>query len=254
VNMAGALIGINTFIRSASGGNEGLAFAIPSDIVALALTSLRECGFLQRATLGFSVQSVTPGLRSGLGLRAPGLVVANVLEDGPAASGGIRVGDVITAIDGDRAHDGASLPELFKRVLALRADHPVVLSIDRAGQSEEIVITPVAVSTPCPSRPQPLDVDALLIDELGVLGVPISDADARAGRRTAGGVLVTGRVATESKGSPLMTGDILRTVNGVGVGSVEAVRARLASIHRDQVVVLQVDRGGRLTFVEYRRN
>jgi len=84
VNVDGELVGINTFILSQSGGNQGLGFAIPSAVVAAAYPKLRKYGHLQRDDIGVSVQGVTPLLASGLELPQDwGVIVADVLEGGP---------------------------------------------------------------------------------------------------------------------------------------------------------------------------
>lgn len=254
VNANGELVGINTFIRSASGGSEGLAFAIPSAVVAEAFPSMRDCGFFQRPVTGMSVQALTPGFRQGLGLRASsGLLVSHVSAGGPADQGGLRVGDVITAIDGQPVPPGSGLEAIFARMLKLRQGQTVALRVDRLGHTHSVVVRAAGDPRTCPTRPELVDPGAL-VDELGVFGASVAAVEARAGRRAGTGVLVTALVSTRTAVPSLAAGDIVRAVNGVAVASVGELRAALAAVESGRVIVLQVERGGRLTFVEHERD
>ena len=91
VNVDGELVGLNTFIYSASGGSQGLGFAIPSTVVATAYQQLRKFGHVHRAIVGLNVQMITPIIAAGLRLsRSSGLVVSDVEPQGPADQAGSR--------------------------------------------------------------------------------------------------------------------------------------------------------------------
>ena len=109
VNTRGELIGINTAILSRSGGNQGVGFAVPVDLVRHVMTQLKENGAVTRARLGVYFQELTPKLASALGVQAAkGAVVTEIVPDGPASKSGLRKDDVITALNG-QAIDGRSL-------------------------------------------------------------------------------------------------------------------------------------------------
>jgi len=109
VNTRGELIGINTAILSRSGGNQGVGFAVPVDLVRHVMTQLKENGAVTRARLGVYFQELTPKLASALGVHASkGAVVTEIVPDGPASKSGLRKDDVITALNG-QAIDGRSL-------------------------------------------------------------------------------------------------------------------------------------------------
>ena len=109
VNSRGELIGINTAILSRSGGNQGVGFAVPVDLVRHVMTQLKENGAVTRARLGVYFQELTPKLASALGVQAAkGAVVTEIVPDGPASKSGLRKDDVITALNG-QAIDGRSL-------------------------------------------------------------------------------------------------------------------------------------------------
>jgi len=109
VNTKGELIGINTAILSGSGGNQGVGFAVPVDMVRQVMTQLKEKGAVTRARLGVFFQELTPKLASALGVQASkGAVVTEIVPDGPASKTGLMKDDVIVALNGKEI-DGRSL-------------------------------------------------------------------------------------------------------------------------------------------------
>src|ERR1039458_1538904 len=101
VNADGELVGINTFILTQSGGNEGLGFAIPSAIVAFAYPEFKKYGHVHRGEIGVLVQAITPNLAVALALpRDSGVIVSDVDPGGPAAGAGLQVHDIIRGMDG----------------------------------------------------------------------------------------------------------------------------------------------------------
>jgi serine protease Do len=109
VNTRGEVIGINTAILSRSGGNQGVGFAVPVDMVRQVMTQLKEKGVVTRARLGISLRELTPQVASEVGVKeTKGAYVAEILKDGPAAKSGLQKGDVIVAMNG-KDIDGRSL-------------------------------------------------------------------------------------------------------------------------------------------------
>ena len=104
VNIRGEVVGINTFIVSQSGGNEGLGFAIPSATARTAVRQLRQFGQLRRQEVGMSLQTITPTMAASLVLpRDYGVIVSDVWPGGPAEAAGLKVGDVLMSVDGEPA-------------------------------------------------------------------------------------------------------------------------------------------------------
>jgi serine protease Do len=116
VNMEGEVVGVNTAIFTQRGGNIGIGFAIPINLVKDILPELKTKGKVVRGWLGIAIQRVTPPLADGLGLEKPrGALVANVEINGPAARGGMKVGDVIIEFDGKKIEHSDGLPLLVAR-------------------------------------------------------------------------------------------------------------------------------------------
>src|ERR1700723_1767332 len=100
VDTEGRVVGINTFILSETGGSQGLGFAIPSSLVEFVYGELRKYGRVHRSIIGASLQEITPDLASGLSLaRQEGVIVSDILPEGPAAKAGLKIGDVIVMLD-----------------------------------------------------------------------------------------------------------------------------------------------------------
>ena len=132
VNAAGQVVGINTMILSQGGGNEGLGFAAPSNIVRAVYDQLRANGRVHRGSIGAVVQSITPVMARALDLpQDSGAIVADVDLDGPAGVAGLRVGDIVVALDGKPIENGRQLDvNLYRRA----AGDVAQLDVLRAGQ------------------------------------------------------------------------------------------------------------------------
>src|SRR5690606_21959879 len=107
VDMSGKLVGINTAIFSRSGGSQGIGFAIPANMVRVVVASAEQGGkAVARPWLGARLQTVTADIAETLGLQRPtGALVVNVVPGGPAARGGLKMSDLITAVDGQQIDD-----------------------------------------------------------------------------------------------------------------------------------------------------
>jgi serine protease Do len=106
----GELIGINTAILSHSGGNQGVGFAIPVNLVKQVMDQIVEHGHVIRGFLGATIQDVTPTMAKALGLNdAEGVLIGDVTPKGPAAQAGLKPGDVIMKLNGQSVADSAGL-------------------------------------------------------------------------------------------------------------------------------------------------
>ncbi len=134
----GAVIGVNTAIFSPSGGNVGIAFAIPSSIATEVIEDLRDDGEVSRGYLGVNLQPVSEDIADALELDGTdGALVAQAQPDAPAAAAGIEDGDIITAVNGEAVIDSR---ELARTIAGFDPGETVTLSVLRDGESQEIEV------------------------------------------------------------------------------------------------------------------
>ena len=138
VNTSGELIGINAAIASHTGVYEGYSFAIPSNIVRKVVDDILMYGQTQRAYLGIQVAEMTPELAEQAGMREPkGIYVAIVMEGTGAEAAGLKVGDVITAINGNRITTFVQLTEIVRQY---RPGDKVNVEIVRKGHPQTVTV------------------------------------------------------------------------------------------------------------------
>ncbi|MGH8625127.1 MAG: PDZ domain-containing protein, partial [Gammaproteobacteria bacterium] len=139
VNLRGELIGINTAIFSQSGGNVGIGFAIPSNMVNGVIEHLVRHGEVKRGAIGVQLQDLTPELAKAFDVAAPqgGAVVVSVVPDSEADRGGLRAGDVVVGVDGKRVRDAS---DVRNRIGLLRVGETVRFEVLREGSLKTIII------------------------------------------------------------------------------------------------------------------
>ncbi|HEX6886401.1 MAG TPA: Do family serine endopeptidase [Planctomycetota bacterium] len=143
LNLDGEVIGINTAIRTSSGGSDGISFAIPSQTLAGVMPQLLGDGRVSRGYLGVNLQPLTPELAASFGLetrageRPQGALVSQVLAGTPAAEAGLRPGDIVLRLDGTAVQDSR---ELSERVAALAPGTRAELVLLRDGAEKELTL------------------------------------------------------------------------------------------------------------------
>ena len=109
-NLEGDVVGVNTAIYSPTGGNVGIAFAVPADTVKRVVEQLEKGGKVSRGWLGVKIQNIDKDLAGSLGLKEPkGAIISEVMSDGPAADAGLKVEDAILQIDDKKIEDSRDL-------------------------------------------------------------------------------------------------------------------------------------------------
>ncbi len=136
INLRGELIGINSAILSHSGGNIGIGFAIPSNMVRSIMDQLIKYGEVKRGILGVNILTLTPDLADNLGAKdLQGALVQQVVESSAADKAGIKAGDVITSVNGSAVKSAA---ELRNRIGLLRVGENVDVGLYRDGKSRHV--------------------------------------------------------------------------------------------------------------------
>jgi serine protease Do len=155
LNLRGEVIGMNTAILSRTGGNNGIGFAIPINLIKVLLPELESKGKVTRGWLGVTIQPVTPEIAASMGLEnARGALVSDVAEGGPAAKGGIKVGDVIVQYDGKNVQRSNELPLLVAEtavgktvpVKVLRDKREMTLRVTTGELNEEKTVVSKAAT------------------------------------------------------------------------------------------------------------
>ena len=150
VDVNGNLLGINTAIYSRSGGSMGIGFAIPVSTAKQVLEGIVTEGQVTRGWIGVEPQELNAELIEAFKLKpeaakAGGVIITGVLQNGPAALGGIRPGDVIMAVDGQPVRN---VSQLLTAVAALKPGTPAPLKVLRGDSPVDISVTPAQRQRP----------------------------------------------------------------------------------------------------------
>lgn len=253
VDTEGRVVGINTLIYSQSGGNEGIAFAAPSNIVRTVFDQIRKTGRVRRGEIGVVAQTITPLLASGLQLPQEwGVIVSDVDPNGPGARGGLQPGDIIVSLDGKPMENGRQFQiNFYTRGIG----QTVVLQVLRAGQSLTLRV-PVAERADDPFRfAELVRPEEHLVPKLGLLALNLDDSLATMlpDLRRRQGIVVAAIAADApvSRQGELRPGDVIYGVNGKSVGNLAELRGAIAAVKPGGAAVLQVEREGRLMYLAF---
>ncbi|MDP7616303.1 MAG: DegQ family serine endoprotease [Arenicellales bacterium] len=211
VNLRGELIGVNTAILARGGGNVGIGFAIPVNMVVSLTAQIIEFGEVRRGRLGVHIQDLTPELAQAFGVEAgSGALISKVIPDSAAKAADLREGDVITMVNG-RAIKGAT--ELRNVIGLARADEEIELTYirDRKSFNKKIRIRAVVAES---GR-------GIQISE-SFEGARLEDVDDSSSQNGQPGIRVV-EVASGSAAwqAGLRSGDIILSVNRQWVFSLE---------------------------------
>lgn len=242
-NLNGEVVGINTAIFSPSGGNVGIAFAIPASTAKQVVGDLMKSGVVERGWLGVQIQPVTKDIAESLGLsEQKGALVSEADAKGPAKEAGIVPGDVITAVDGRTV---ASPKELARLIGGTQPGKKVEVSLWRNGKSETVTVTlgdlPGADKQAKVEEPAPADANAL--EDLGLTVTRAEDGK---------GVVVTDvDPDSEAANRGIQPGDVIVAVNSKEVGSGDDVTAAVADAAKAgrKAVLMQIMRDDTSRFV-----
>jgi serine protease Do len=221
VDLEGHLLGIPTAILSRSGGYMGVGFAIPSNMARPIMQSLLETGRVSRSYLGVTIQEVTPELAQALGLKsAQGVLISDVLPEGPSHKAGLMRGDVVLRIN-DQVM--SSTGQLRNVVAAAGVGKTIAVEIWRRGETRRVSVTLGAVPE---ERAAAIDATAPSGKEAGPLGTTLAPLDAGMRRQlnvpagVKGGVVVTDvTVGSKAFEAGIRAGDVILELAGTPVAS-----------------------------------
>jgi serine protease Do len=247
LDMDGEVIGINTAINAAA---ENIGFAIPSTQAAKVIALLKEGKTPQRGWLGVTIQQVSDTQAKALGLPEPtGALIASVGKGAPADKGGVRQGDVILEVNGQKIEDNSAL---LKKIAGLAPGDKARLVLWRNGEKVTKTVTlgqrnEKSLAAMAPDRQDQGEAATVL----GMALKPISDHEAQAlGLEQAQGLLVVNVDPNTPAGEEgIRQGDVILQANQQDVNSVADLNSVIKSAEKRGAVMLLVKRQGRNSFV-----
>ncbi|MFK7875093.1 MAG: trypsin-like peptidase domain-containing protein [Paracoccaceae bacterium] len=235
VDMAGNLIGVNTQIVTRSGGSNGIGFAIPANLVA-AFVDQANGGRAQfeRPWAGMTGQAVNQELADMLGLIAPeGILISALHDDSPFARAGIRVGDVITAVDGAVVNAPS---ELVYR-MSVAGERDVMIDFVRQGDRANVLVSLITAPDTPPRS------ELALPDQTVLPGLSLARINPAVITEFGLPLSATGVVVTDpgpfGRRVGLRRGDVVRLINGTRVKDPKAVAQALSRPGRFRLNVLR---------------
>ena len=240
-NARGEVVGINSQIYSRSGGYQGVSFAIPIDVATRVQQQIVATGKVEHARLGVAVQEVNQSFADSFKLDKPeGALVSMVEKGGPADKAGLQAGDVIRKVDGRPIVSSGDLPALIS--LNAPGDN-VTLDVWRQGAAKSLTAT--LVNANAKAEKVAVSQDKPAQGRLGLALRPLQpDEQQRSG--IASGMLIQ-QASGQAALAGVQSGDVLLSINGTPVKSIEQVRAAVGKT--DKSVALLIQRGESKIFV-----
>ncbi|RMA79324.1 trypsin-like peptidase domain-containing protein [Umboniibacter marinipuniceus] len=244
-NLEGEVVGINSQIFTRSGGYMGLSFAIPSDVALQVVEQLKENGSVSRGWLGVAIMNVDRDLAEANGLeRSRGALITLVEKDGPAAEGGLQIGDIVLEFDGKAVMNSGDLPH--------------IVGLSQAGESYSVNIMrelePMTLTVTLgelPNSGSPAKVGESQESEAGALGVvaanlsedELTELDIEGGVRVK--AVVNGSAADRAG---LRPGDVINLLNFKEVMDIESLTTIEADLPVGQKLPIRFFRNGQPVF------
>lgn len=246
-NFEGEVVGVNTAVIARG---QGLGFAIPINMASMVVEQLKTHGRVVRAWLGVMIQDVTPEISEALGIdRREGGLISEVKEGSPAAEAGVRRGDVVVSVNGEKIADAAALA---RKLALLEPGVPTEFVVLRDGGEKTYSIRLVEH----PDNQKSGEAEARRDVERG-LGIEVSDITQtirkRLGVKRSEGVVVVsvapGSVASE-KG--IRVGDLVLEINGNPVRGLSDYKRILAESGERKTLLFLIERKGRTLYMGFR--
>jgi serine protease Do len=240
VDLQGRVIGVNSAIKSPTGYYSGYGFAVPINIAARVATDLIEHGAVRRPKLGVALDDVSAA--DAVVYKLPRVAGAEIItapeRDSPAARAGIRIGDVVVALDGKALETEGDLRE---RLSLFQPGDAVTLDVIRYGEKKQFKVRLGEFEFEHPATAQPTSSDDD-VSKLGFEVMPMSPQIARQISSTTSNGLVISAVAPGSPAyhADLRRGYLLKSVNGRAVSTVAEVQSFARTLKPGQAVSLML--------------
>ncbi len=242
-NMDGEVVGVNSQIYSRTGGFMGLSFAIPIDVALEVVAQLKTKGHVSRGWLGVQIQDVTRELAESFGMDRPrGALIAQVLEDSPAAKAGFEVGSVIIEYNGHPIETAGALPPLVGmtapgttvpvKVLQDGKVKTLTVRIGKLPKEQEEEALPV----------HPLEPGSVKVPRLGLIVADLKPQE-RKNLGVKSGVKVRRVLAGAAREAGIRPGDIIIRIGNQPITSAKVLQKLAAGLTNGRPVAILVKRG-----------
>lgn len=221
-SLNGKVVGINTAIYSPSGGNVGIAFAVPATLAQEVIADLIDDGSVERGWLGVSIQPVTDEIAESLGMaEAKGALVADPQTGSPAAEAGIKAGDIILKVDNA---DVESPRDLSRLIASIDPGSVIAVSILRGDDSEvvNVELGTLAQTKVASLDSSSVDTEPAILEEFGLTIIP--------GENNIGALVTSVAPGSQAAESGIRAGDIISEVNNQKVASAADIQAQLDQV------------------------
>ena len=244
-NLDGEVVGINSQIFTRSGGYMGLSFAIPSDVALQVVEQLKENGSVSRGWLGVAIMNVDRDLAEANGLeRSRGALITLVEKDGPAAEGGLQVGDIVLKFDGKAVMNSGDLPHIVGLSQAGES-YPVDIMRELEPMTLNVTLGELPNNGPAAKTGESQDSEA---GALGVVAANLSE-DELSQLDIEGGVRVKAVVdGSAADRAGLRPGDVINLLNFKEVMDIESLASIEADLPVGQKLPIRFFRNGQPVF------
>ena len=232
-NMKGEVIGINSQIYSRTGGYQGLSFAIPIDMAIKVKDQLQQFGKVSRGRLGVTVQEVNQQLADSFGLKTPrGALISSVEAKSPAASAGLKSGDVVLEFNGKKI---ANPSEFAAQVADLKPGSSTTIQVWRNGSTKNLGVTVGEL------KDLKVASAGSNAGEHGRLGLAVRPLTPEESKQVGGKGLVVEAAQGAAARAGIRPGDVLLSINGKPIASVDALRGVVAGAGKTVALLVQRD-------------
>ena len=254
INLRGEVVGINTAVNRAG---QGIGFAIPINVVKKLVPKLYKEGFITRTWLGVRVQDLTPALAKSFGLkRAQGALISEVVKDSPASKSGLKSGDILLNVDGQKLIDSDALPLL---VSTGGTEAPIPMSVLRDGKKQVVRVQLEAIPNQkrptIPTQNGVLTQPKVNLKNLGMTVQTLTQEMAKKmGDDTQKGVVLT---ALDDQSPAVKSGlrkrDVIVQIGTADVSTGEDFYNKIKTVKSGKVIRLRILRGGRTAYLAFEK-
>lgn len=250
LDVEGRIVGINTLIFSESGGNEGIGFAIPANLVKDIYERLRKDGRVRRGAIGVIPEAITPRMAAALGLdRDSGVILSDVSPHGAADAAGLEPGDIILSIDGTPVHE---VRDLMLAAFRRAPGGQLVMEIDRGKERISKTVAILERKNEPGQLEDLANYETALVRQLGILAVTLDEkvnAIMPDLRRLAGVAVAAVPAEFAGLNPGLLPGDVIYSLNNARISTMEDLRSALVDKKSGDPITLHLERSGQLIYV-----